>query len=487
MTLPDQTPKLPKLPFLLLDAALLATAWSIHHFAHDPWAGVPLIAIVGCVALAALLCAVPFLADYARHQDEALDDRQRSLEALARTVTGSAEQISIATHGFNEIAELTQKSLRHAEHLPHKLQEKIAEFQAQLANANDAERDELEKEVAELRAADSERLQSVSDKIAKSAAEWARLEAATQKHFAALTAALDEKLALFDTKLAALEAAAKRVPPPPPPAASAAEPAVAVASTVVAPAPASTDSPAETSAADPAPKTEGTAHPPKRPRKPRRETPTSDEPAAPPPSPEPAPSESAPEPAPAPAVEEPPPVPAEKIPEIAPVAPHTKEPFVAEAPAPVSAAPAAESAPAASPANPEPAAAEAPKPARKRAPKKPAPTESEPSLGLVEPPAPEPAAEVTERAVSSDGATRLLVTAYIGIGNRLFIRGDGPGLSWDKGVPLQFVSIGKWRWETNNAGAPVKFKLYKNDDVECTALGPQTLDPGQQQEVTAAF
>jgi len=89
--------------------------------------------------------------------------------------------------------------------------------------------------------------------------------------------------------------------------------------------------------------------------------------------------------------------------------------------------------------------------------------------------------------VAADGATRLLVTAYIGIGNRLFIRGAGPGLSWDKGTPLQFVSIGKWRWETLEASASVNFKLYKNDDLECTALGAQTLDPGHQHEFTATF
>ena len=93
----------------------------------------------------------------------------------------------------------------------------------------------------------------------------------------------------------------------------------------------------------------------------------------------------------------------------------------------------------------------------------------------------------TERVMTSDGATRLLITAYIGIGNRLFIRGDGPGLSWEKGVPLSFISIGKWRWETNDAVQPIAFKLYKNDELECSALGQRTLDPGYQQEVTAAF
>ena len=94
---------------------------------------------------------------------------------------------------------------------------------------------------------------------------------------------------------------------------------------------------------------------------------------------------------------------------------------------------------------------------------------------------------VVERVLTSDGATRLIVTAYIGIGNRLFIRGNGPGLSWKKGVPLQFVSIGKWRWETSDASAPIEFKLLKNDEQESASLGQLTIDPGHQHEVTASF
>jgi hypothetical protein len=483
--LPDQTPRLPKWPFLLADAVLLILAGAVAHFSRNPYAGAPLIAIVTCVALAALLCTIPFLADYARKQDEALDERHRALDALARTVNTSAEQISIAANGLNEIAEQTQKALRHAEHLPQKLHEKVAEFSAQLANANDEEKEELEKELNELRAADSERLESIADKITKSVAEWSKLEAATQKHFAAAAASLDEKLAALDaksaaldTKLAALDAkiialdaatkAFASAPPPPPPAPAAEEPAVP---------------------AEPAAKTE-TAHPPKRPRKPRpapEETPatpsaTPGEPVAP-----------ADESNPKSKIEnqkseEPPPVTAEKIPEVAPVAPHTAEPFKTQD-KPENGGPTTEDRKETPASDLGPPSSE-PKPPRKRAPKKPAPApapEGEPSLGIEEPPPPPPAAEISERAVSSDGATRLLVTAYIGIGNRLFIRGEGPGLSWDKGVPLQFVSIGKWRWETATADAPVKFKLYKNDETECTALGAQTLDPGHQAEVTAAF
>ena len=117
------------------------------------------------------------------------------------------------------------------------------------------------------------------------------------------------------------------------------------------------------------------------------------------------------------------------------------------------------------------------------------PDEPHPSPAEEGGPAPETdePAKAVEQSRSSDGATRLLVTAYVGIGNRLFIRGEGPGLTWEKGVPLQFVSIGKWRWESSEPAVPVKYKLYKNDAVECTALGEQQVDPGQQQEVSAAF
>jgi hypothetical protein len=111
-------------------------------------------------------------------------------------------------------------------------------------------------------------------------------------------------------------------------------------------------------------------------------------------------------------------------------------------------------------------------------------------VGEEHPPADDAAvtsAELVESVISSDGATRLIATSYIGIGNRLFIRGEGPGLSWERGVPLQFISIGKWRWETTDAGSPITFKLYKNDEVECAGLGALVLEPGHQQEVTAKF
>ena len=452
MTSSDPTPKLPLWIFLVADAALLGAAVFIARDAARPLSNAAIISIVACVLAGALVVLVPLVMYFERQKNETLDDRQRALETLARTITSSAEQISIATGGLHGIAELAQKNLRQAEHLPHKLQEKIAEFQAQLNNATDAEKEELENELVALRTTESERLQAISDKIARTVAEFAKLEAATHQHLAAGAAALGGIEARFAGAGAAVveriaqELAKFSVVAPAFPTAAAAhleEKSAAPQDPTV----------SSESAADPtsSPKSESTAHPPKRPRKPRR-----DDLAAVSPEEEESPVGAAvtvpPADAPVASVSEPPPISAEKNPEIAPVAPSSDAPQIP----------------------------------RKRSTKK-SESEATADLDLGIDDSSHPASSSAERVLTSDGATRLIVTAYIGIGNRLFIRGEGAGLSWEKGVPLQFVSIGKWRWETNDASAPVQFKLYKNDEVECTALGQLSVDPGYQQEVIAAF
>src|SRR5581483_8880343 len=368
---------------------------------------------------------------------------------------------------------------------------------------SDAEKEELEKEVVALRSSESERLETAATKIARATAEFAKLEAATQQHLVAANDAIDKLSfaaagAIGKAQAAAEQAfaqarteAAKGVGEAAGAATRAIETAQAAALAeldarlaqassgfaervsrelvaklqsvggappAVPAVPATPTVPAE-SAAMPAletPAPDSPAHPPKRPRKPRREEDAPAEGAA---------AVAAEPPTKAITMDEPPPMPAEKISEVAPV---TAEPFtghLADTPAP----------------------AGEPKPARRRAAKKNAEPVEAPKDEFQLDEAAAPTGGVGERGLTSDGATRLLVTAYIGIGNRLFIRGSGPGLSWDKGVPLQFVSIGKWRWETADATAPVKAKLYKNDETECTALGTLTVEPGQQTEVTAVF
>ncbi len=454
MPLPDQTPRLPKWPFLIGDAALLGAAWLIADRSGQPLQADAAYAIAGCGVCAIIAGAIPFLSDYARRQDEALDERQRSLEALARTVSAAAEQISIAAGGFNEIAEIAQKNIRHAEQLPQKLHEKIAEFQARLALATDEEKEELEREVAALRSSESERLESIADKVARAAADWAKVESAAQRQLNAAKALF----AQFDESISRFEKRAGR-------------PGDGIASPT-----------AESKSAAPM------AAAPKHSAQPDETVPAQELiPAAPSPGPaaleakEAAPASPGPEAKAEPAGD----APGQNGTTVRAERKRTpKRPAVVKAPAnAVAAAPAADpghEAKAEAPAQVKPSV---PAPSDKARGKRPEPDPSEP-LGLeFSQASPDDGAPAV--AVSADGSTRLLVTAYIGIGNRLFIRGEGPGLSWDKGVPLQFLSIGRWSWETPDATAPVKFKLYKNDDTEFRGLNPPPLEPGKQMEMTA--
>jgi len=648
--------KLPPWIFYLLDAVLTAVAVYIAYQAPKPLSTQTIFVVTALVLGGALLLAGVLVARYEREKNEALDDRQRALEALARTLTTAAEQISIATAGLNDIADLTQKNLKKAEQLPAQLQEKVAELASRLVASEADTLDALENELASLRALESERLAATAEKINQTVTQLGQLAVTTHlnltaareslahlganaaQHFAELdtattaaiakaqtaaaeslagahsraTAAIEEKLTAslgtidaklarlttqlgtqvdsaattLDTKLAALLAASRsefiREPAPTPAAA----------------APLPPDEPT----AGEAPSAPAVSESPKRTRKSRREEPAPAEPAGsavsdPPPTVE---SVSGPVSADpdslAPAISVVPQITVEPTPpadvpaaiesgafdtpptDIVTAAPFFySSPFSSERPTP---APLAEqsSAPNAS-SELATADAEDSRSARKRSSKQSVVTELAPEPTLeavlapdVEIPAPArepeiapapgpdaitniaaiapvetavaapavetlpapPAAEVpsdptepiafdapvptepvdefvqfspdelpaapaatpefklhspdaTVSSMTADGATRLLATAYIGIGNRLFIRGEGPGLTWEKGVPLQFVSIGKWRWETTEANAPIAFKLYKNDTVECTALGEQSITPGHLTEVTAAF
>lgn len=464
MSLPETSPKLNKWFFLLSDALLIAVAAFIAANSARPLSTTAILAIVACVSIGALVSAAALIADYLRKQEESLDDRQRALEALSRTVATSAEQISIATSGLNEIGDHINKSLKHAEHLPHKLQERINDFTRQLNEAAVNDNESLQQEINSLRASEAEKLEAAGDRIAKTAAELTKLEAVAAKHAAtaheALTRlpdafakarteaeaalhvaqnnavhALEQKfgalIRILDSKLAALDAAAARIPE---------------RATVVTPHVAAHEAPVAQAEAPTAPVAEPAA--------------VADEPAATPVPVEPAatPIEAT------PAVSEPKPR--------KPRAPRRSKIDELALPMPGD--------------NPDGTAPVIASPEPVEAPAEPAPeAPAAPSADEFTQIAPDEAAPT--KSVSADGATRLLVTAYIGIGNRLFIRGDGPGLSPDKGIPLQFVSIGKWRWETSEASGAVRVRLFKNDETECSGLGEIALDPGQQTEVTANF
>lgn len=74
----------------------------------------------------------------------------------------------------------------------------------------------------------------------------------------------------------------------------------------------------------------------------------------------------------------------------------------------------------------------------------------------------------------------------VGPGDALFIRGQGDGLSWDKGQQLSPGFGGRWIWKTSNAKGKVLFKLLLNDKV--WAKGKDVgVDAGKMIEVVPVF
>ena len=82
--------------------------------------------------------------------------------------------------------------------------------------------------------------------------------------------------------------------------------------------------------------------------------------------------------------------------------------------------------------------------------------------------------------------TKILAKTDIGFGNTLFIRGEGAGLSWDKGQPLQCVESSVWMWSRERDATPITFKLLINDQLWCRGAN-LTATPGSQTEVVPAF
>jgi len=397
----DPAPRLPKWIFLVIDLGLLLTAFIIVFFNDkNPYAPLPFVSAVVCVGLAAIIGLIPFLIDYAADSAEYVQSERTKVSDHVQRLNAASESLARAAAQIKAVEEAVHKTAHAAENLPYRMQEKLAEFNQQLATTEDEEKERLTEELATLRQSESERLAAIADKIHQTTTELAALETAARK---SLAAAQDAAVSKFESRLAAAVAAldAKLASISIPVAAAPAD-ALAKEGASVVESVSVTESPAAVGE-EPKPRK------PRAPRKPRPEDTLA-------------------------AMSEP--IPGDAPPE------NSGEAAFPDSPADTATAPSDE------------VTAEA--------------------------------AATVEPSVSADGATRLLVTAYIGIGNKLYLRGDGPGLSWDKGVPMKFVSIGKWGWATDEATGPVACKLYKNDETAALS-GEIFLEPGQHVEVTALF
>jgi len=83
-------------------------------------------------------------------------------------------------------------------------------------------------------------------------------------------------------------------------------------------------------------------------------------------------------------------------------------------------------------------------------------------------------------------ATFITANIDIGFGNHLFIRGSGPGLSWDHGVAMDCVGNGLWTIAIKEAALPVTFKVLVND-LSWSAGEDFVAAPGQSLTIAPAF
>lgn len=95
-------------------------------------------------------------------------------------------------------------------------------------------------------------------------------------------------------------------------------------------------------------------------------------------------------------------------------------------------------------------------------------------------------ASARRRAERERAVARVAAKVDVGFGNTLFIRGEGAGLSWDQGQPLECVDSLTWMWSAKRKGEPVTFKLLINDQLWCRGAN-MTVAPGAQFEVAPAF
>jgi hypothetical protein len=130
-------------------------------------------------------------------------------------------------------------------------------------------------------------------------------------------------------------------------------------------------------------------------------------------------------------------------------------PATKPAPAPASPKARAPKVPAKAPAKPK---VKAPAPTPAAAPVAP-PAAPAPVRAALAPVAPAPVPAAARRPV----VTTITARINIGFGNTLHLRGEGPGLSWDRGVPMECIAADLWRLNLGESARGYTFKVLVND------------------------
>ena len=82
--------------------------------------------------------------------------------------------------------------------------------------------------------------------------------------------------------------------------------------------------------------------------------------------------------------------------------------------------------------------------------------------------------------------TTITAKIDIGFGNALYIRGEGAGLSWDRGLLMNCVADDLWSIELGESARPVIYKFLVND-LTWSAGEDYTVTPGSAVTVVPTF
>ncbi len=116
-----------------------------------------------------------------------------------------------------------------------------------------------------------------------------------------------------------------------------------------------------------------------------------------------------------------------------------------------------------------------------------APAPAKTPIAVAAPAAPVKAAPAPAKTpiITAAAPTTIEAKIDVGFGNNLYVRGQGAGLSWERGIPLECVDSKTWRL-TVPAKDTLQFKLLINDSV--WAKGEDVVAaPGKRVEVVPAF
>ena len=104
-------------------------------------------------------------------------------------------------------------------------------------------------------------------------------------------------------------------------------------------------------------------------------------------------------------------------------------------------------------------------------------------------PAPAPEVKKTDAqpvAQPKPAIVKIKAQIDVSFGNALTIRGAGPGLSWDKGLPMNCVNDDLWSVTLVGVTSPVTFKFLVND-LTWSAGEDYVAQPGDELSLVPTF